>query len=108
MTTTTTDIPAPEKKRSIVARRLAELEGRTFDVRVSWAEDRTFRGTFRAAHPVGRQIFLAFDVGGKRRLVNSERVLELAEVAGDHVELGADVAHRGAPVARATSSGGAA
>lgn len=60
------------------------LSGRTVKVRLRYAElgqlgSEEFTATYQDCHPLGRCYFFVFVVGGKRRVVQTEHVVEMME-----------------------------
>lgn len=76
---------------SKVGERLAWLQGRIVEVRVAYAEigqlgGETFRAVYEDTVPLGREYFFVFSVAGRRRLIRTSTVVEIAE-QGDAPEV---------------------
>lgn len=70
--------------QSKVGERLEWLAGRKVTVRVAYAEigqlgGETFAAVYEDVVPLGREYFFVFNVAGKRRLVRTSSVIEIAE-----------------------------
>lgn len=77
-------VTTPETS-SKVGERLLWLSGRRVSVRLSYAElgqlgSETFVATYMDTLPLGRGYFFVFEVAGKRRVVRTESVVEMAEI----------------------------
>lgn len=76
---------ATPQSSSKVGERLLWLSGRSVRVRLRYAElgqlgSEEFVATYEDCHPMGRGYFFVFSVGGKRRVINTEHVVEMNEV----------------------------
>jgi len=70
---------------SKVGERLLWLSGKSVRVRLRYAElgqlgSEEFVATYVDCHPMGRGYFFVFEVGGKRRVTQTEHVVEMVEV----------------------------
>lgn len=76
------DVPQASSK---VGERMMWLSGRNVRVRLRYAElgqlgSEEFVAQYEDCHPMGRSYFFVFSVGGKRRVIQTEHVVEMSEV----------------------------
>lgn len=76
------EIPQAASK---VGERLLWLSGKRVKVRLAYAElgqlgSEEFVALYRDCHPMGRSYFFVFSVGEKRRVIQTNHVVELTEI----------------------------
>lgn len=77
--------PEVPQSSSKVGERLMWLSGRNVKVRLRYAElgqlgSEEFVATYQDCHPMGRGYFFVFSTGGKRRIIQTDHVVEMVEV----------------------------
>ena len=78
--------PMKTPTQSKVGERMEWLSGKRVTVRVAYAEigqvgSETFHGVYEDVVPLGREYFFVFNIAGRRRLVRTSSVVEIAEAA---------------------------
>ena len=72
-----------KSKKSLVADRLAYFEGKNVSVKIRseiGSKPEEFKAIYRSTHPFGRIYLMEFIAGGKKRVIQSESLLEISEI----------------------------